>query len=119
MQRQKFERLVEEALGELPGEFRAKLENIVVLVEDAPPGSRRSRGGGAGKGRLLLGLFTGVPRTSKSVFEPSPPDRIILYQKNIEAVCATEEEIREQVRLTVLHELGHYFGLSEDQLRHL
>ncbi|MFQ5664297.1 MAG: metallopeptidase family protein, partial [Terriglobia bacterium] len=69
--------------------------------------------------RLLLGEFYGVPRTRKSVFAPGPPDQVILYQKNIEAICASEEEIREQVRLTVLHELGHYFGLGEDELEHL
>ncbi len=109
MQRQRFEQLVEEALAQLPASFRAKLENIVVLVEDAP------RGGS----RFLLGRFQGVPRTKKSVFQATPPDRIILYQKNIEAICRTAEEIREQVRLTVLHELGHYFGLSEEELRHL
>jgi predicted Zn-dependent protease with MMP-like domain len=50
---------------------------------------------------------------------PIGPDRVVLYQKNIEAVCRTDAEIREQVRLTVIHELGHYFGLDEDQLRHV
>lgn len=114
MQRQRFEQLVEEALAQLPASFRAKLENIVVLVEDAPRGKP-----GRGGSRFLLGRFQGVPRTKKSVFQTTPPDRIILYQKNIEAICRTAEEIREQVRLTVLHELGHYFGLSEEELRHL
>ena len=112
MQRRRFEQLVEEALAQLPAGFRAKLENIVVLVEDAP-------GRELGRGKRLLGVFQGVPRTKKSVFQPTPPDRIVLYQKNIEAICTTDEEIREQVRLTVLHEFGHYFGLSEEELRHL
>lgn len=117
MQRRHFEQLVEEALAALPARFRAKLENIVVMVEEAP---RRRRGQrGASRGRLILGVFQGVPRTRKSIYEATPPDHIILYQRNIEAVCATNEEIREQVRLTVLHELGHYFGLSEAELRHL
>ena len=67
---------------------------------------------------MLLGIFHGVPRTTKSVFDlPTGPDHIVLYQKNIEAVCSNEEEVREQIRLTVIHELGHYFGMSEDQLR--
>lgn len=114
MQRRRFEQLVEEALAQLPAGFRAKLENIVVLVEDAP-----GRELGRGRGKRLLGVFQGVPRTKKSVFQPTPPDRIVLYQKNIEAICTTDEEIREQVRLTVLHEFGHYFGLSEEELRHL
>jgi predicted Zn-dependent protease with MMP-like domain len=47
------------------------------------------------------------------------PDRVVLYQRNIEAVCRTEEEIEHQIRMTVIHEVGHYFGLSEDELRHV
>ena len=66
---------------------------------------------------LVLGVFEGVPTTRKSVFDvPSGLDRIVLYQKNIEAVCSNEDEIRQEVRLTVIHELGHYFGMTEAQL---
>jgi predicted Zn-dependent protease with MMP-like domain len=61
--------------------------------------------------RLLLRVFHGVPTTKKSIFDlPSGPDHIVLYQKNIEAVCSSEAEVGEQIRLTVIHELGHYFG---------
>lgn len=109
MTRERFEQLVEEALAHLPKRFRQLMENVAVLVEDRPPRRRRS-------GKLLLGIFEGVPRTQKSVFDATPPDRIVLYQKNIEAVCETEDEIRHEVRLTVLHEIGHYFGLSEEEL---
>ncbi|MDP9262946.1 MAG: metallopeptidase family protein, partial [Acidobacteriota bacterium] len=67
---------------------------------------------------LVLGHYIGTPMTERSVFAvPAGPDRIILYQKNIEAVCRDEREVREQVRLTVIHEVGHYFGMSEEQLR--
>ena len=118
MTRTRFEQLVEEALKELPARYRKLLENIVVIVEDYP-GSRRRRRPAGDEEELLLGEFVGVPRTEKSVFEPGPPDQVFLYQKNIEAICDSEEEIREQVRLTVLHELGHYFGLREDELEHL
>jgi predicted Zn-dependent protease with MMP-like domain len=66
---------------------------------------------------LVLGVFQGVPATKKSVFDLSAgPDRIVLYQKNIEAVCSNEDEIRKEIRLTVIHELGHYFGMTEAQL---
>ncbi|MBI2956949.1 MAG: metallopeptidase family protein [Acidobacteria bacterium] len=116
MERAKFERLVEQALGALPQRYRELLENVVVIVEDYPQGQQRQA---ADDEDLLLGEFVGVPRTEKSLFEPGPPDQVFLYQKNIEAVCDSEEEIREQVRLTVLHELGHYFGLEEDELDHL
>jgi predicted Zn-dependent protease with MMP-like domain len=111
MKREDFVRLVEEALDSLPKEFRKRMSNIAVLVEDLPPEPLPS-------GKLLLGLFHGVPRTRKSVFDlPTGPDYVVLYQKNIEAVCSTEEEIREQIRLTVIHEVGHYFGMSEEQLK--
>ena len=65
---------------------------------------------------LLLGLFHGIPRTDKSVFFSSPPDRIFLFQRNIEAICANDAEVRRQIRATLLHEVGHYFGLTEGEL---
>jgi len=119
MNRRQFEQLVEEALAELPARYRDLLSNIVIIVEDYPRRRRSRRSKAPSEQSLLLGEFYGIPRTEKSVFEPGPPDQVFLYQKNIEAICATEEEIREQVRLTVLHELGHYFGLKEDELDHL
>jgi predicted Zn-dependent protease with MMP-like domain len=108
--RRRFEELVEQALERLPEIFRQKLINVAIIVEDNPPEEARREG-------LLLGLFHGVPLTSKSVFQATPPDRIFLYQKNIEAICCTDEQVRRQIRATLLHELGHYFGLSEDELR--
>jgi predicted Zn-dependent protease with MMP-like domain len=108
--RKRFEKLVEEALEQLPGAFRAKLANIAIIVEDLPPKE-------PGREGLLLGLFHGVPRTERSFFQSTPPDRIFLYQKNIEAICSTDEQVRKEVRSTLLHELGHYFGLTEDELR--
>jgi predicted Zn-dependent protease with MMP-like domain len=72
--------------------------------------------------RLGVGSSTpmrpSVPTTKKSIFDlPTGPDHIVLYQKNIEAVCSSEAEVREQIRLTVIHELGHYFGMDENQLK--
>ena len=98
------------------------MENIAVLVEDVPreprrrermpsPRSERPR-------QLVLGVFVGTPTTNQSVFNVSTgPARIVLYQKNIEAVCRSNAEIRREVRMTVIHEVGHYFGMSEEQLR--
>jgi predicted Zn-dependent protease with MMP-like domain len=72
----------------------------------------------ARKGDCFSGLFHGVPSTKKSGFDiPTGPDHIVLYQKNIEAVCSNDAEVCEQIRLTVIHELGHYFGLDEEQLK--
>ncbi|HXX24807.1 MAG TPA: metallopeptidase family protein [Terriglobia bacterium] len=110
MEQREFEALVAQALDGLPEAFREKLTNVAIIVEDSPPKEAESRG-------LLLGLFHGIPRTEKSVFSSSPPDRIFLYQRNIEAVCSSEAEVRRQIRATLLHEVGHYFGLSEDELR--
>jgi predicted Zn-dependent protease with MMP-like domain len=123
MKREKFIKLVEEALGTLPMRFRKRIHNVAVLVDDVPP--ERLRRGSRNAGiidsddaeKLVLGVFVGVPATQKSVFDlPAGPDRIVLYQKNIEAVCSNEDEIRKEICQTVLHELGHYFGMTEAQL---
>lgn len=111
VKREQFERLVQQALDALPEKFARRVKNLVVVVEDYPP-----KNPDRDAEDLLMGEYIGVPLTERGAWDALPPDRIVLYQKNIEAVCDTEEEIREEVRLTVLHELGHYFGLSEEQL---
>jgi predicted Zn-dependent protease with MMP-like domain len=124
MEREKFFKLVEEALDALPARFRKRMQNVSVLVEDLPP-EQLAQGASRNEGVvdsddaevLVLGVFEGVPTTGKSAFDlPAGPDRIVLYQKNIEAVCSDEAEIRREIHLTVVHELGHYFGMSEAQL---
>ena len=116
MKREHFVKVVEEALDSLPPEFRRRIRNVAVLVEDMPPNQPSPQPGQ--QRRLLLGIFHGVPTTKKSIFDlPSGPDHIVLYQKNIEAVCSSEVEVGEQIRLSVIHELGHYFGLDENQLK--
>ena len=116
MKREHFVKVVEQALDSLPQEFRSRIRNVAVLVEDMPPNQPSPQSGQ--QRRLLLGLFHGVPTTKKSIFDlPTGPDHIVLYQKNIEAVCSSEAEVREQIRLTVMHELGHYFGMDENQLK--
>ena len=109
MERNKFVALVEQALDDLPAAFRERLTNVAIIVEDMPPAGVQSQG-------LLLGLFHGIPRTNKTVFYASPPDHIFLYQRNIEAISRGDAEIRRQIRATLLHEVGHYFGLSEEEL---
>ena len=91
MERSKFEALVEQALHGLPRTFCEKLTNVAIIVEDLPPKEAECEG-------LLLGLFHGIPRTEKSVFSSSPPDRIFLYQRNIEAICSNEAEVRQPAR---------------------
>jgi len=118
MKREHFVKVVEEALDSLPQEFRSRIRNVAILVEDMPPHQQSSALRSGQQRRLLLGLFHGVPTTKKSIFDlPTGPDHIVLYQRNIEAVCSSEAEVREQIRLTVIHELGHYFGMDENQLK--
>ena len=116
MKREAFTKVVAEALDSLPKQFRRRIRNVAVLVEDLPPDELPSAPGKPK--RLLLGLFHGVPMTQQCVFQlPTGPARIVLYQKNIEAVCSSEAEVREQIRRTVIHEFGHYFGMTEEQLK--
>ena len=123
MKREHFIRLVEEVLDSLPMEFRERIHNLAVIVEDRPRMRKKARGLGGKIGphkprSLLMGVFQGVPATQKSVFDLCPgPDRIVLYQKNIEAGCRNHPEIRHEVRQTVLHELGLYIGMDESQLK--
>jgi predicted Zn-dependent protease with MMP-like domain len=119
MKREEFSKAVGEALDSLPAEFRRKIRNVAVLVEDLPPNPIPSEPGQPR--RILLGLFHGIPMTQKSVFQGpiGSPDYVVLYQKNIEAVCSSEAAVREQIRRTVVHEMGHYFGMTEEQVRHM
>lgn len=117
IRRERFEQLAEEALRALPEEFRLRFENISIIVEDRPTKEdTRSTGAPADQ---LLGLFRGVAYPDRGGFfdiPPPLPNEIILFQKNIERICFTEEELVEEIRLTLVHEVGHYFGMSEEDL---
>jgi len=116
--RAEFERLVTEALEGIPQEFLDKLENIEIVVEDYPaPGDYDVH---LPRGALLLGVYRGVPRTQRgSQWSPLYPDRIAIFQQNIERVCNTRDHLVAQVRKTVVHEIAHYFGISDARLREL
>jgi len=119
MRRTVFQRLVSEALEDLPMEFMDKLNNVEVVVEDLPsPDQQTLAIGETGEG-LLMGLYEGTPLTERTTDYASLPDRITLFQDNIEAACATDEEIREEVRKTVLHEIAHHFGMEDERLYEL
>jgi len=116
MKREEFRKVVVEVMDSLPREFRRRIKNVAVLVEDLPSHELPQRPDEPKT--ILLGIFHGVPLTQKSTFQfPYGPDHIVLYQKNIEAVCHNKAEVREQIRRTVIHEFGHYFGMTEEQLR--
>lgn len=114
-----FGQLVEEALASLPAEFRPYMENVSVEIQLRPTrdsfASLKVPPGG-----LVLGIYVGVPLTKKTVSAPlNLPDQIVLFQRNIEAVCESRREIVRRVRRTVLHEVGHHFGLDERRLKEL
>lgn len=116
--REDFENFAEKALESLPKKYRKHFTNIAITVEDYP--SREDAGRLNTRKDILLGLFIGVPYYKKDGFFDIPypiSDKIILFQKNIESICFSEKELIEQIQKTLIHEIGHYFGLSEEDLR--
>lgn len=122
MNRQAFERLVAEALDGLPEQVRTHMQNVEVMIEEWPSAQDLADAGmEKNEKALLLGLYSGVPLTERDTgYAGFLPDRITLYQGPIQRVTGSDAEaIREEVRTTVLHEIGHYFGMSEERLEEL
>lgn len=106
---ERFEELVTEALDSIPEELGARMENVGVFVDDqSPPGN-------------LYGLYVGVPLTRRDNYGIGMvmPDRITIYKQTICAACRTEDQVRSQVRVTVIHEVAHHFGIDDDRLEEL
>jgi predicted Zn-dependent protease with MMP-like domain len=114
-----FAGLVDQALASVAPHFQQYLQNVIVEIQMLPT-AKTARPLHLEPDSLLLGVYHGVPLTKKSVESPVDwPGRIILFQRNIESVCHNKDEIVEQVRKTVLHEIGHHFGMDEDDLDRL
>ncbi|NKB89481.1 MAG: hypothetical protein GKS06_14790 [Acidobacteria bacterium] len=112
-----FRELVGQALDGLPPEWAARLGQVIVLVEDhASPEDLAEAGFEAGGADELLGLYVGIPLTERGALDHGLPDRIMVYRRPILSVCETEDDVVREVQETVLHELGHHFGLLEDDL---
>jgi predicted Zn-dependent protease with MMP-like domain len=119
MDRKQFEILVREAIDELPEEFRKKLENVAVIVEDYPSEDLKEQME-LDDDDTLFGLYEGVPLTERGFFEqPLYPDRILIFQREIEDECDSPEEIKYEVKTTIVHEVGHFFGMDDDYLEEL
>ena len=119
MTRAQFTRLVEEALTEIPRRFREAMENVAVVVEDEPAPHVLAEME-VEPGDSLYGLYQGTPLTERGWgYGNTLPDRISIYQRPIEEDCSTEEEIRNCVAETVIHEFGHYFGMSEEEIEEI
>jgi len=118
MDRKRFEKLVDRAIDELPAEFREKLENVAVIVEDRPSAELLDEME-IPPGDTLFGLYEGIPLTERGFQTPLHPDRIWIFQIPIEGECETEEEIREEIKITIVHEVAHFFGLDDEYLEGL
>jgi predicted Zn-dependent protease with MMP-like domain len=119
MTRQQFTDLVDEALSRIPRRFRAAMKNVAVIVEDEPP-AHILQEMEIEPPDSLFGLYQGTPLPERGwAFGNALPDRISIYQRPIVEACADDEEIRDCVAETVIHEFGHYFGMDEDQIEEI
>ncbi len=112
-----FSEMMEEALHAIPEPFKDKIENLVFMVEPYPSDADLGRVGLTDR-YSLLGIYSGVPYTNRNTYYMNTtPDRIILFQRNIERFCNTEDELKIKIREVLIHEIAHYFGMDEDQVR--
>jgi len=115
---ERFEQMVADALDEIPPALGAEMDNVAVVVEDWPNAAQLAR---LGPGSTLLGLYEGVPITHRGPLSYSAvaPDRITIFRGPLTRLARDEADLAARVRVTVLHEVGHYFGMSDDRLREL
>jgi predicted Zn-dependent protease with MMP-like domain len=112
-----FDRLVTAAYDRIPGRFRKRMKNIALVVEPEPSAAQLARGQ-VPRGGTLLGLYEGRPLTRRSVFEPfAMPDRITIFQGPHERLARSPEHLLQLIDETVWHEVAHYFGMNESQVR--
>ena len=117
MRQDEFDKLVQAAYARIPSRFRKRLQNVAMLVE-AEPSQAQLAQAGVGPGGTLLGLYQGRPLTQRSVFESfAMPDRITIFQGPHERLARGEAQLQQMVDDTVWHEVAHYFGLDERQVR--
>lgn len=117
MRLRRFEELIRRAVEDIPDEFLAIMEqgNVDIQARRRPT-KLQLRDAGLGPDETLLGLYEGVPLTDRGGFDPALPDVITIFQYPIEEICDTEEEVVAQVRTTVVHEVAHYFGITDVEL---
>jgi predicted Zn-dependent protease with MMP-like domain len=115
MPRVRFLRLVRRALAGLPTPFRERLSNVDIVIERRP-GPRDLREADLVPGEMLYGLYSGVPLTQRADYGLVLPDKITIFQEPLEHDFPDEAELVEEVRKTVLHEIAHHFGISDEEL---
>ena len=120
MTRERFTRLVEEALRDIPRSFRDEMTNVAVVVEDEPSAEILEEMEMDPEEESLFGLYQGTPLPERGWAHGNAlPDRISIFQFPIEDACEDDEEIRTCVAETVIHEFGHYFGMSEEEIEEI
>jgi predicted Zn-dependent protease with MMP-like domain len=109
MSAEEFEMHVADALDGIPEELAALIDNCVILVQDYPPPDLPH----------TLGLYSGIPLTERGQFYTGLPDRILIFRHPILAICETQEQVIEEIRITVVHEIAHHFGIDDARLHEL
>jgi predicted Zn-dependent protease with MMP-like domain len=119
LEREEFENLTQEIFDSLPEQFQHNLENVRIVIEDEPSGETLARMR-IRSAQSLLGLYEGVPLNRRGTWygmHPIEPDKISLYKVNLERGAEGREEIRERIRVTLIHEVAHYYGMGEKEVR--
>ncbi|HBC73083.1 MAG: hypothetical protein UX91_C0010G0002 [Candidatus Amesbacteria bacterium GW2011_GWB1_47_19] len=115
MRRDEFEKIVIEAIDDLPEEFSSALENLAIVVEEWPTAEDLESTGV--RHGTLLGLYRGVPKPERVHGSPLIPDKIVVFAGPILTIYPRPDDARKKIRDTILHEIGHYFGMREEQIR--
>ncbi len=110
-----FEKIVRDAIAEIPQELQSQIDNVEIVIEDWPS---KEQLGEYQSPYDLLGLYHGIPKTERENYS-SLPDKISLFKEPILALASDQEKIKEHIRETILHELGHHFGLSDEDLENI
>jgi predicted Zn-dependent protease with MMP-like domain len=114
-----FRDLVEEALADLPAEIVEHMDNVAITIADWPSAAELQRTGTV-RGHQIFGLYEGIPLTKRGKgYNLVAPDRIVLYRGPLQAAFRSLPALREQIRRTVVHEIAHHFGISEERIREL
>ena len=114
-----FDRIVQQAIGRIPEEIRRHLDNILITVQKRPAPEMLEEMGYP-PDEPLLGIYWGVPLNERSVAEPPLyPDTIFIFKEPLEEMCETREELEEEIEITVVHEVAHFLGMSEERLAEL
>lgn len=116
MNSDKFEELVKEGIDAIPKRFLEKLDNVSIVIEDEPTEEQKKKFK-LGNDLKLFGLYEGIPQTKRGFYAGVLPDKITIFKKTFEEVFNSEEEIKEQVKKTVWHEIAHHFGMDEERVR--